>query len=73
MLPDLRSRGAEAEKLRRISDKTIHELQDIGAMKAVVPANAGGHEVAFPAVHCSSISYWLVILRFFAIYRLRIQ
>ena len=50
MVPNLRSRGCEAEKSGRIPDETLSELEKIGAMRAVVPAIHGGNEVEFPVI-----------------------
>lgn len=50
MVPHLRERGQAAEQAGRIPDETIHELDEIGAFRAVVPKLYDGLEVEFPVV-----------------------
>lgn len=50
MVPQLRERGQAAEQAGRIPDETIHELEEIGAFRAVVPKSYGGLELDFPII-----------------------
>jgi 3-hydroxy-9,10-secoandrosta-1,3,5(10)-triene-9,17-dione monooxygenase len=45
MVPRLKARAAEAERLRRIPDETVKELHDSGLMRALQPHRVGGSEM----------------------------
>jgi 3-hydroxy-9,10-secoandrosta-1,3,5(10)-triene-9,17-dione monooxygenase len=45
LLPDLRSRAAAAEKLRRLPDETLADFQASGLFRALQPKRYGGYEL----------------------------
>jgi 3-hydroxy-9,10-secoandrosta-1,3,5(10)-triene-9,17-dione monooxygenase len=45
MVPRLKARAAQAERLRRIPDETVKELHDTGLMRALQPRRVGGSEM----------------------------
>jgi 3-hydroxy-9,10-secoandrosta-1,3,5(10)-triene-9,17-dione monooxygenase len=45
LVPTLRKRAAEAEKLRRIPEETIADLRSAGLFRTLQPAVLGGHEL----------------------------
>src|SRR5690348_12210356 len=45
MVPRLRARAADAERLRRIPDETVKELHASGLMRALQPRRVGGSEM----------------------------
>ena len=45
LVPRLRARGPEAERLRRIPDETVNDLHDTGLMRALQPRRVGGSEI----------------------------
>ncbi len=47
LAPVLRERAAEAERLRRVPDTTVADLQASGLFRAYQPARYGGAEIPF--------------------------
>ena len=47
LVPALRARAHEAEKLRQLPDATIQDAIDAGIFQAYVPKRYGGHEIDF--------------------------
>jgi 3-hydroxy-9,10-secoandrosta-1,3,5(10)-triene-9,17-dione monooxygenase len=50
LIPVLRERAAEAERLRRVPDATIADLHSTGLFRMVQPARVGGSELPFRAI-----------------------
>ncbi len=46
LVPTLRARALETEQLRRVSEQTIRELDEIGVFKMTVPCEYGGYALA---------------------------
>jgi alkylation response protein AidB-like acyl-CoA dehydrogenase len=44
LVPVLRARAAETEKLRRMHPDTVRDLTDAGVLRLSVPADVGGYE-----------------------------
>ena len=45
MIPMLKSRAADTEELRRISDETVRDFQSVGLHRVGVPRRFGGLDV----------------------------
>ena len=54
MVPILLERAAEAEKMRRLHDKTQKAFLDAGFYKIFLPVRYGGYEMEFSTHSCPS-------------------
>ena len=58
LLPVLRERAADAERLRRLPDETFADFQEAGLFRALQPKRYGGCELD-PDGHCIQLYYYM--------------